>query len=851
MPKQPRLAARLTRQFRQIRRIRPVAVRGHFRMQPVAQAIAMAACGMALYVGMAQPALAQAPAAAAQVARQSFSIPAGALAPALRNLASNANLLLTFTEAQTAGKTTAGINGAYTPQAALAALLAGTGLQAAPLDNGAYVLRAAPAASTTAGAGEAPAITLNSVTVTAEADRGTTEGTGSLTTGSTSAATGMNLSMRETPQSMTVVTRERLDQESLGTMAEVVEQVPGVYFNSHGTPIGGRTWIMARGFDVTSYQVDGVNMKWEALGESDQYGHAALDTAIYDSLTVVRGATGLLTGAGDPSASVSLTRKKPTPEFQASVSGSVGRWDRTRAVADISGPLNEAGSLRGRIVAAHDEGKTWVDRYSNERSIVYGVVEADISPQTLVTLAVEHARDGSKSAPWADSYGLALFYDDGVTPIVPASRNTNAAPYWAYSDTDRTSVSAAIEHRLSQDWNAKFTYAFSKFNSDMRRGMDNGIPANGSASDVRVLNLDMSNEVHTIDGKIDGKYTLLGRQHDLIAGFNLSYTDQHYRSAFYGVFPGLAQFTNGELVYGEPDWSTLDKMPYKRNEDQYGAYASTRLRPTDRLSVILGGRLTWWKTHSADLVPYSVWDDRRYSNVFTPYLGVVYDLTPEISAYGSFTEIFLPQDVKDVNGRLLDPEEGTNIEVGLKGEWFGGRLNSSVAVFQTRKNNLAVEDGINLTPDGDTAYRAESNTKGRGFEIEAAGEVARGWQVQGGYTRFLNRDSEGIRLDSTQPVHQFKLYSSYRPASLPKLAFGGGVKWQSTTRADGFTGTVLRSYTIKSYSVVNLNARYDVTPRLALSLNLNNVFNEDFRTSNYTQSYGARRNLTATLKYQF
>ncbi|MEJ2802147.1 TonB-dependent siderophore receptor [Comamonadaceae bacterium PP-2] len=810
------------------------------------------ALGVALTAVLAHsPAQAQVPVAPA--ARQvNYSIPAGPLAPALRTLASRADLLLTFTEAQTAGKTTSGVEGSYTPAAALAALLAGTGLQAAPLDNGAYVLRAAPAAPAAAPGARGGETVLGAVTVTAQRDLGAvTEGTGSLTTGSTSAATGMNLSLRDTPQSVTVITRERMDQQALGSFAEVAEQVPGVFFSGSGTPIGGRTWIYSRGYMVNSYQVDGVNVPWEAMGESSQYGHGSLDTAIYDSVAVVRGATGLLTGAGDPSASVSLTRKKPTRAFQGSVEGSLGRWDRRRAVADVGGPLNAAGSLRGRFVGAHDEGKTWVERYSNEKSIVYGVLEADIGPQTLATLSLEHTRDSSKGAPWASIYGVDLFYDDGITPT-PANRHTNMAPHWAFSDNDRTSVTAAVEHRINADWTTRLSYGYSEFNGKARRGMVNGIPADGSPTTARVVNLESVNKVQTVDGKVDGRYTLLGREHDLIAGFNLTYSDLDLPVAYYGVHRGFASWNGSQIRYGDLDWDALDKMPQQTETRSHGAYLATRLRPTERLSTILGGRLSDWTTRVTEFEPETtVTDDRRYSHEFTPYVGVVFDLSPSLSAYASYTEIFNPQSNKDVDGRLLDPEKGSNREIGLKGEWFDGRLNGSIAVFQTRKDNLAVQDGDNETPTGDIAYRAEDDTKGRGWEIEVAGELARGWQVQGGYTRFMIRDSAGLALDTTQPVHQLKLYTSYQPAAWPKLTVGGGVRWQSKTYAAEYEGPVRQAYTNRSFSLVNLYTRYELTQKLSLSVNLNNAFDKRFRTSTYGHTYGAARNLNATMKYQF
>ncbi len=781
---------------------------------------------------------------------RAFSIPAGPLDVALDRFARTAGVNLSYDAALVAGSSTQGVQGSMGTAAGLRRLLEGTGLEALAQPGGGYSLRRAVAAPAST---PVTSSTLPQVTVTEQADPGNlTEGTGSFTTaGPVNAATGLNLRLRETPQSVTVVTSERIEQQGLSSLAEVAEQVPGVTYAGSGTPIGGRTEIFARGFNIDTYQIDGINVPWEALGESERYGQSALDTAIYDSITVVRGATGLLTGAGDPSATISLTRKKPTQTFQGSVSGSLGSWDRRRGVVDVGGPLNAAGTLRGRVVGAHEEGKTWVDNYKNDRTIFYGMLEADLSSQSLLSVALEHARDGSTGAPWASAYGIPLLNTAGA--LIPAGRNTTAAPHWAFSDTDRTTLTTSLKHRFNADWNASFAYIYSKFNSQMRRGMVNSIPASGAASTVRVLDLDMHNDVHAIDAKVEGKYNLFGRRHDVVAGFNASDSRQVYGRSVYTVIPGAAQWNGSELVYTDLDWANLpDDLPSDAFVRQQGIYAATRLRPIDGVAVIAGGRLSAWKTRSADaFAPYAIWDDRSYSSEFTPYVGVVVDITRSLSAYASYTQIFNPQSNRDVAGNLLDPEEGKNHEIGIKGEWLNGRLNASAAFFETRKDNLAVRDGTNFTPTGDPAYRAESNTKGRGWEFEVAGQIAPNWQMQAGYSRFAIQDFAGARLNTSRPVHEFKLYTSYRPSALPRLTVGGGVRWQGSTYGEGSTGALREAYTIQDYAVFNLNARYALSDQLTLSVALNNVFDKSYRISYYDHSYGAPRNLMATLKYSF
>ncbi|MFV0456498.1 MAG: TonB-dependent siderophore receptor, partial [Pseudomonas sp.] len=245
-------------------------------------------------------------------------------------------------------------------------------------------------------------------------------------------------------------------------------------------------------------------------------------------------------------------------------------------------------------------------------------------------------------------------------------------------------------------------------------------------------------------------------------------------------------------------------------------------------------------------------DDRRESSVFTPYAGIVYDLNAWLSAYASYTEILNPQSAKDVSGSILDPEEGKNYELGLKGEWFDGRLNASLAAFETRKDNLAVRDGDRLTPEGGFAYVAASGTKGRGWELEVSGELAPGWQLQGGYARIVTENADGDRLNTDYvPKHSFKLFTTWTPAQLSKLTVGGGVHWQSDIYSTNANAALQRIYTQDSYAVTNLMTQYRFNDQLSLTANLNNVFDKTYRTSTHYHNYGAARNLHATLKYQF
>ncbi len=219
---------------------------------------------------------------------------------------------------------------------------------------------------------------------------------------------------------------------------------------------------------------------------------------------------------------------------------------------------------------------------------------------------------------------------------------------------------------------------------------------------------------------------------------------------------------------------------------QSGTYIATRLRPADDLSLILGARVSKYN-YAYDLnypaTPRSNRStDYKENGVVTPYAGMVYDLNDVHSVYTSWTSIFKPQSVRDAEGSTLKPREGDNYEIGLKSEFFGGRLNTSIAAYEIKQDNLAVlDEGKTVNNDGTTAaYKAVSGATTRGFEIEVNGELIADWNVSASYSHGITKDNDGERLNTEAPANMVKLWSTYRlPGDFDRLTIGGGANWQS------------------------------------------------------------------------
>lgn len=687
--------------------------------------------------------------------------------------------------------------------------------------------------------------TLGAVTVTAEGLGSTTEGTQSYTTGKTKTATPLSLSLRDTPQSVSVVTQQRIEDQGLQTILDVVNNATGVSVNRYET---NRAQFTARGFDINNIIIDGVPTTWDQPWSS---GEVFSSLAIYDHVDVVRGATGLMTGAGDPSAAINMVRKRATSkELKGSVELGASRWDQYRALADVSTPLNQTGTVRGRVVAEYQDGDSWVDLMGNKAQTLYGTMEVDLSPATLLSFGISHQENDTDSPMWG---GLPAFYADGSRTHWDRSKTSSAD--WARWDSTYDNYFANLEHRLGNDWKLKASYSRGERNADSYLLYLFGAPD-------RTTGLGMgafagSYKTQTVQDDLalqaSGPFKLAGRTHELAVGY--SYSKQQFDAGSRAGGGGAAgDFNNWDGAFPEPAWGPVTF--YEESETRQDAlYGVARFSLTDPLRLILGSRVTnYEKTgHDAFSPAYAL----KHDHEITPYAGLIYDINDNYSAYASYTDIFQPQNLKDLSGKNLDPILGKSMETGVKGEFLGGRLNASAAVFRIVQDNLGQAAG-KIDRDGagpllpEDYYRASKGATSKGFELEVSGELAQGWNATAGYTQFKAKDANDADVNSVYPRKLLRTFTTYQlPGRLNKLTVGGGVNWEARTYTEA-AGARLDQ---KSYSLVNLMARYAISKQLSAQLNVSNLFDKEyigmFAAYPDAVTYGAPRSVSASVKYSF
>jgi len=666
----------------------------------------------------------------------------------------------------------------------------------------------------------------------------------------TTAGTKMQMVQRDIPQSVSIINEQRMQDQQLQTLGDVMNNTIGITSSQADSD---RTSYFSRGFQIDNYMVDGIPTYFESRWN---LGDALSDTALFERVEVVRGANGLMTGTGNPSASINMIRKHATSkEFKGNISAEYGSWNKQRYVTDLQSPLTEDGNVRARIVAGYQNNDSWLDRYNNDKIFFSGILDADLGDTTSMSVGYEYQRINIDSPTWG---GLPRWNTDGSTNHYDRAHSTS--PDWAYNDKDINKVFMTLTQRFADTWQATLnaTHSEVKFDSKMMyidayvNKADGTLigPYGSYGPDYEYVGGTGWNsgkrKVDALDLYADGSYDLFGRQHNLMLGGSYSKQNNRYFSSWDNVFPDqIGNFDNfNSASFPETNWKP-QSLAQDDTTRMKSLYAATRITLADPLHLIVGARYTNW---SVDTLTYNM-----EQNHTTPYAGLVFDINDNWSTYASYTSIFQPQNVRDSSGTYLKPITGNNYEVGLKSDWLDSRLTTSLSVFRIEQDNLGQDSGVPISGgNGENAYTTVDGTVSKGVEFEINGALTDNWQMTFGATRYVAEDNEGNAVNPNLPRTSLKLFTRYRLPAMPELTVGGGVNWQNRIYKDTVTAYGTFRAEQGSYALVDLFTRYQVTKNFSVQGNLNNLFDKTYDTNiDGSIVYGEPRNVSVTASYQF
>ncbi|MBU4637204.1 TonB-dependent siderophore receptor [Pseudomonas chlororaphis] len=798
----------------------------------------------------ALPCLAQAAETGAASLSHSYNIPGGALSDVLNRFAREAGITLSMTPAQLQGRQSAGLKGEYSTDQALGQLLNGSGLEALSQDGSSYVLRALP---------ETGALALPTTDIKGFAlgnALGSMEGYNAT---HSQIATKTSTALLETSQSVSVVTREQMDDQGSQTVSQTMRYTPGVLTNPYGAT-HRYDYVAMRGFNdgsVDNIYLDGL----KSMGDSGTYSTMQVDPYFLERVDILKGPSSVLYGRSSPGGLVALTSKKPLFEPYHQIQATVGTQGQRGMGFDFSGPVDDDKRIAYRLTGLADRSDTQFDHNKEKRYALAPTLSIDFTDDTSLTLQayLQHDPDGGyHSGMPADG---ALHQRNGQR----ISENFfEGEPGIDRYERDQQSFGYQFEHRFNDVFTARqnFRYLDSKVKLDQVYGYGWTTP---TSNELNRYYTGGDEKLHAfiVDNMLQAEFLTGATKHTVLMGADY----QRRKTVVDWTSGSVAPINAFDPVYGNSAITYYDPLSYLRRLEQTGIYLQDLIE-MDKWRFSLGLRQDWVETSDENRLAEASRplgteiNDKRTK--LTGRAGALYLFDNGLAPYISYSESFNPNSYADSAGNPLAPTDGTQWELGLKYQPPGTDDLYTASLFRIDQENLATK-----LPQ-ENFYRAVGAVRSQGLELEAHLQLNDNLKVLGSYTftdieysksmiSTLSTATDIIENKGNSPTqaprHMASLWADYKfdSGSLDGLRLGGGVRYVGYSWADAENTMKVPSYTLFDASI-----GYDLgkvgLKGVDVRLNANNLTNESYIASCASLSFcymGEERNVAATVSYQF
>jgi iron complex outermembrane receptor protein len=796
------------------------------------------------------PCLAQAAETGAASLSHSYNIPGGALSDVLNRFAREAGITLSMTPAQIQGRQSAGLKGEYSTDQALGQLLNGSGLEAVSQDGSSYVLRALPET----GALALPATDIKGFALGNAL--GSMEGYNAT---HSQIATKTSTALLETSQSVSVVTREQMDDQGSQTVSQAMRYTPGVLTNPYGAT-HRYDYVAMRGFNdgsVDNIYLDGL----KSMGDSGTYSTMQVDPYFLERVDILKGPSSVLYGRSSPGGLVALTSKKPLFEPYHQIQATVGTQGQRGMGFDFSGPVDDDKRIAYRLTGLADRSDTQFDHNKEKRFALAPTLSIDFTDDTSLTLQayLQHDPDGGyHSGMPADG---ALHQRNGQR----ISENFfEGEPGIDRYERDQQSFGYQFEHRFNDVFTARqnFRYLDSKVKLDQVYGYGWTTP---TSNELNRYYTGGDEKLHAfiVDNMLQAEFLTGATKHTVLTGVDY----QRRKTVVDWTSGSVAPINAFDPVYGNSAISYYDPVSYLRRLEQTGVYLQDLIE-MDKWRFSLGLRQDWVETSDENRLAEATRpvgteiNDKRTK--LTGRAGALYLFDNGLAPYISYSESFNPNSYADSAGNPLAPTDGTQWELGLKYQPPGTDDLYTASLFRIDQENLATK-----LPQ-ENFYRAVGAVRSQGLELEAHMQLNDNLKLLGSYTftdieysksmiSTLSTATDIIENKGNSPTqaprHMASLWADYKfdSGSLDGLRLGGGVRYVGYSWADAENTMKVPSYTLFDASI-----GYDLgkvgLKGVDVRLNANNLTNESYIASCASLSFcymGEERNVAATVSYQF
>jgi TonB-dependent siderophore receptor len=772
------------------------------------------------------------------VNRRPYDIPSGSLSQGLEAFSRQSGTKLALGDARVDSLTTLGARGDLTAPEALALLLRGTGY-AASRDGDNFVL------VPTGGTGAMAEVTVTGF-------RATEQGS----------ATKTSLSIRETPQSISVTTRESMDVRQVRDLTSALEFSAGLTSGvaADGGPFAGRGLGGGEGFLMRGQELDG---RRDVRMDGFVVASRVFDMVAFERIEVVKGPSSVLYGQGSLGGFINMIRRKPESQFSGHVATQLASWDSWRGEVDVTGAFDAAGRFRGRFTGAYDNAGSFTDHVDTRTLTLAPSVAMELGGDTTVLAQLLYQEDNytpSRGTP------LRLDHDTGELFIPDIGRSLFTGVPSQEESWGRVHLATVeIDKPINDNW--LVALLFQKSGVKTRRFFDaysNACCLDTSGSVYMYSDTSYSTgDSWAGELRLDGRFETFGREHRLLFGFEHAQRDDDLAFGYTYLGPGnlyTQEFQADNVIPGGARNQNFDFDYTNENLDQ-GIYGQLLLGLDDRLKLLVGARYDWSEIEHINNNNDQL--DTKDDGEATYRVGLTWDASQHITAYGVYAQTFNPSvNARSESGAILEPQTGEGLEFGLKTEWFDGRLGASLAVFRQELDNIPITvPNPNPDPDDDEPNFFEINgglQRTDGVEIEVSGEV------NGLTIGFASAWLDSEFVESQDPYfglapwglikRQTTLYGTYELQSGPLqgLAFGATVVdvGDRLQPSPDFNNAYLPGYTR-----LDLNFMYKGLPQWNIGLQVRNVTDERYierlRDLYQDNFFGAPRALQLRAEYAF
>ena len=645
----------------------------------------------------------------------------------------------------------------------------------------------------------------------------------------------------ETPQSVSIVTREQFEEQGATSVRQAVSYTPGVYSNQIGAS-NRFDYIVLRGFSdgsLDNVYLDGLKM----MGDTNSHSSLVVDPWFLEDIEVVRGPASVLYGRSSPGGIVALTSRKPSFDAGGEVKIFAGNNNQRGAAFDVTGALDDNDRVAARLSGMTRYADSQFGPLKEERYALMPSLTWRITDQTRLDLMAYLHRD-----PEGGSHS-GLPYDGTVVPHYGQKiSNTFYEGEDDYDKYDRREnmVGYNIEHMFDSGWSVRqklrYLHTDVELNQVYAAGWLNETELNRgySGSDEKMSAI-------TLDNQLDGSFDTWQVNHRLLVG--IDYQDRsNNTTGYYGAFPPIDAFNP---VYGaKPDY--IDMYAREKHKLRQTGYYLQDQMSWDRWRITLGGRYDQVSVSNIDKIKDTRSDLDK--NNFSTRAALLYLFDNGFAPYVSYSTAFTPTSFADENGNLLDPMKGKQWEAGLKYEPEGLNSQFSASVFRINQTNIATKE------EPTDPYRSIGEIESEGVELEAISQLTDSFRLQAAYTytdiryKKSSPEEQGKRAVYA-PRNQASTWLSYdvKNGPLAGLTLGSGVRY-----VNGITSDRQNTHPLPSYTLVDLAIGYDLTnigiKGLSTQLNVNNLTDKRYVAACNSLSYcyfGAERSIVGSVSWKF